>query len=248
MHCHSNPWYIDWFSQIGASNLELLSTVFMIAVLGSFLHCIGMCGPIASAQFSMRLMQLPNNKATQAYKLRSCFVVTYYLGKIISYIVISSIFFMGVKTIKDIYGARYILILLFIVLGVIFILTALNVVVGHKVKFKIRAYNYIANCIKGLFRGMKIPAYGWSSGILLGFIPCGYLYSVLGLIALRADGILAVLIATVIFGFGTIPGLYLVSYFGNIILYKWKKVFQFFFSSIMLFNGYLLIMYAFKLM
>ncbi|AEI89452.1 hypothetical protein midi_01176 [Candidatus Midichloria mitochondrii IricVA] len=55
--------------------------MFVTGIVGSFTHCIGMCGPIAISQMSMRLMNLPKEKMTQKNKVLCAASIPYYIGK-----------------------------------------------------------------------------------------------------------------------------------------------------------------------
>ena len=41
---------------LGISGISIICAMFIYGIIGSFTHCIGMCGPIALGQMNMRLM------------------------------------------------------------------------------------------------------------------------------------------------------------------------------------------------
>ncbi len=61
----------------------LLLTVIATGIGGSFTHCIGMCGPIAISQMSMRMMHVQDIKPWS--RIQCSFAIPYYIGKAITY-------------------------------------------------------------------------------------------------------------------------------------------------------------------
>ncbi len=72
-----------------ASNWTLFITVIMTGIAGSFTHCIGMCGPIAMTQMSMRMIHM---KELKPWTRIDCALATpYYLGKATTYALLALI-------------------------------------------------------------------------------------------------------------------------------------------------------------
>lgn len=233
MHCCHSSWFHKVFDAIGYNGLELIFGTFLVSVFGSFIHCIGMCGPIASARYSMKLMNANLNQS----KFRLALDYTYYIGKTFSYICIASLMYFISFQLKEHSVARYIIFACLSSVSLTFLLFAASSNFNNKLSIGIQNSGFLSNMAK---------KFNLVSGFILGFIPCGYLYAVLAMIALKAESYFIVLIATLMFGFGTVPGLFLVAFCGNIILVRYKKLFGIFFRSSMLINAILVAKYAFK--
>lgn len=231
--CHS--WLHDIANTIGTNGFELFLSVFAISLFGSFMHCIGMCGPIASARYSLKLM---NSKLSDS-KLKNAIDYSYYIGKMLSYIVIVTLIYFISFKLKENQISKYIIFGFLIALSVIFALIAIDFKRANKLAVGFTNNAAISKYSKN---------FNLLSGFVLGFIPCGYLYAVLAMVALKSDYYLSAMLATVLFAVGTVPGLFIVAFCGNKFLYRYKAVFSLFFKLSMMFNAYLIARYALKLL
>jgi sulfite exporter TauE/SafE len=64
--------------------LELIFNIIIFGITNSFTHCIGMCGSIAMGQSAMRMIAIIK-KPTTLEKIISCVAWEYYIGKAITY-------------------------------------------------------------------------------------------------------------------------------------------------------------------
>ena len=182
MHCCNHQWFHKIFEAIGYQGFEIILGALLVSVFGSFIHCIGMCGPIASARYSMRLMSAESNPS----KFKLSIDYSYYLGKILSYLCISSsMYFVSVK-LQELDTAKYLIFLCLCIISTIFLALSLN-------------FSFFANFTSKSIPYSKIFAkftkkFNIASGFVLGFIPCGYLYAVLSMIALKAESYFVVLL------------------------------------------------------
>lgn len=235
MSCCHHQWFHKIFDFIGYQDFEIILGVFLVSVFGSFIHCIGMCGPIASARYSMKLMKSDLLES----KLKMSLDYSYYIGKTLSYLCISSILYFISFKLKEIFFAKYIIFIALLAVSLAFLFSAINFSFINKFSTGITRYSYLSRVAKN---------FNWFSGFILGFIPCGYLYAILAMVSLKSESYFTVVIATLIFGVGTVPGLFLVAYCGNAILLKYKKLFKLFFKSSMVVNAILICKYAIKIL
>ena len=70
---------------LGISGISVIFALFIYGVIGSFTHCIGMCGPIALGQMNIRLMHLKKEQLNNLNKLNCALSLPYYFGKAITY-------------------------------------------------------------------------------------------------------------------------------------------------------------------
>lgn len=296
----------------------LFLTVIVTGISGSFTHCIGMCGPIAILQMSMRLMHA--QEITSWTRIRASCALPYYFGKAATYAVLTMIIALlgqnilappivhevvntGSSAIEPILdntssAPAYYLIRNFLLgtISVIFTFSGLRIlfrelmgIINRRAQkqsirnsasnqplrikrsslitqllssfsFKI---NNIINFLQRLnsnFLGLtlfmrnfyqligkiKLKPFGLEGfflGMILGLIPCGLVYSIIITIITNSAQISMSGIYAFIFGLMTIPGLLLVSYFGQYILVKWRVCFNLLYGISMFANAGLLLVH-----
>jgi sulfite exporter TauE/SafE len=246
--CNEDLSIITYF--LNDSNIGLILNIFLTGLLGSFTHCIGMCGPIAVSQMSMRLMHLSKKQMSEKNRLLCAASVPYYLGKSIAYSTLGSLWFLLAEQIRYNYSIKLIGAVLMIFAAILFLANALPALNLFKQFFnKINFINTFAQKIAKYFFNFTPYHFGlrgWLLGFLLGLIPCGLLYSVITVSVTYSNNATMVALSLFLFGIATIPGLFLISYLGEELLIRWRKFFDMLYSLNMLFNAYLLFLAAFR--
>jgi len=182
---------------------QLIISGFGLGIISSF-HCVGMCGPIA---FALPVYYLPAHK-----KLTG--ILLYHTGRIFIYAMLGLFFgFVG----RQFYVAglqQY----FSIALGCIILLILMQSTFGKKFirikfmdKFQEKLQNIIAIYIQ------KKQLYGiFILGMANGLLPCGMVY--LAITGAMAAGTLTGGVAFMgLFGLGTFPAMFLLTYFGTVI-------------------------------
>ena len=192
--------------------LDFIS-LFGIALIGGFGHCIGMCGGIVLA-FSGKLTNNNTSKGRIAL-----FHLLYNLGRISTYVLLGafvgglgSIFSLN-DTLRD--G-------LFIVAGLLMILAGLSLL--GKLKFLTSLEHSMQNskCYQGWFQNalnLKTPFSLYVLGLLNGLLPCGFVYAFL-FSAASFGSVYKGALVMLIFGIATIVPLLLFGILANTILYQ----------------------------
>lgn len=181
---------------------------FLAAITLGFLsgfHCIGMCGPIA--------MALPVHQKSGALKIIS--ILIYNFGRIITYALFGIVFgligqsfsFFGLQQkLSVVLGISILAILIFPYLSVK--PTAIHFGFINKIKTKLSSM-FGKNDLRSLF----------GIGLLNGLLPCGMVYmAITG--ALVGETALHSMLFMVVFGLGTIPFMFSVSYISQFISLK----------------------------
>ncbi|AIF81928.1 hypothetical protein I862_06870 [endosymbiont of Acanthamoeba sp. UWC8] len=237
------------FLGLDAGGEGLILTLFLTGLAASFTHCIGMCGPIALTQMSMRLMHLPKEKMQEKYKLNAALSLPYYFGKAFTYVVLMLIAMIFSKSIKNIPYIKWAALILLMITALLFIksgITKTFQLFDLKLPFKNKLDNFFAGKVSKL----NLSPFGFKGlimGMILGLIPCGIVYASIITVISRTDSYFTATIAMFMFGLATIPGLFLVSYLGGQILSSKKAIFNSLYSLMMFVNAYLIISYAFNL-
>lgn len=221
-----------------ASNLsaiELIISMFLFGVSSSFTHCIGMCGAIAISQASMRMM-IDNMKPSALRKIACCAAWEYYLGKAITYCFLTFLVMQIHYVLKENKVIKFTLIALVILYFILSIIRVIYDTINTQSKpfKKLHSFERHLNS-KNVFIRLMI-------GVLLGFIPCGIVYAAITTIVSSTNDLLVAVMAILVFGIGTFPGLFLLSYSGSLFIYRFKKLLNIIYILSMVWNIRLLIM------
>ena len=145
MSCHDSS-LLRFFSEVQLSQptSALIIASILTGFVGSFMHCTMMCGPIAVMQSSLRLINM--KKLDNHSKLKAALCIPYYMGKTITYCILTTILYTFKVAISNIVYQSIIKIILFIT-ALSFILIAFNINLLSKTSFS----SYIVTKIKNFY-------------------------------------------------------------------------------------------------
>jgi len=189
-------------------NVDLLY-IMGIAFLGSFGHCIGMCGGIVIAYSGTKIEQ-KWGKTKQAISH-----LFYSFGRIVTYMTLGAMFgyIGGVASFNNTANG-----IMWIVAGVAMILAGLSLL--GKIKFLVIIENSLSKSIwyqqsfKSLLRTQSLLSF-FLLGMLNGLLPCGLVYS-FAIIATSTGSAFLGALVMLIFGLSTIPALFSLGFFVGI--------------------------------
>ena len=190
--------------------ISILS-IITIAFLGSFSHCIGMCGGIIIAYSSTKI------EDSWSRKKQAIAHILYSLGRITTYIILGAIFgFLGgVAMFNNLANGT-----LLIIAGIFMILTGLSLL--GKIKFltliehSLSSSNWYRKIFKELLHTKTLTSF-FILGLINGLLPCGLVYFFAVTSASTGSPFYGALVMF-IFGISTIPALFSLGFF--IGLYK----------------------------
>ena len=176
-------------------------TIITIAFLGSFGHCIGMCGGIVLAYASIKIdPKSPKISQAGAHLL-------YSFGRVLTYMVLGAMFgaLGGVATFNNMANGT-----LLIFAGVVMILAGLSLM--GKIKFlTLIEHSFSSSPLyKKTFQSVlnsKSNLSFFVLGMLNGLLPCGFVYFFAITAASTADPLLGAMVMG-IFGLSTIPAMF----------------------------------------
>jgi len=185
--------------------IDILS-IITIAFLGSFGHCVGMCGGIVIAYSSTKVEQ-GWSKAKQ-----STSHLLYSFGRITTYMILGLVFgsIGGVATFSNTANG-----ILWIVAGTAMILTGLSLL--GKIKFltiiehSISSSKIYQTNFKALLKSQTLLSF-FLLGMLNGLLPCGFVYFFAITAASTASPFYGAIVM-IIFGISTIPALFSLGFF-----------------------------------
>jgi len=181
-------------------------SIITIAFLGSFGHCIGMCGGIVVAYSSTKIDE-QSSKLTQSLSH-----LTYSFGRIFTYALLGSLvgFLGGVISFSNSAIAS-----LTILTGIIMILTGLSLL--GKLKFltiiehSISKNSWYQKSFRALLSDKSLYSF-FALGMLNGLLPCGLVYFFLVTAASTASPFYGAIVMLT-FGLSTIPALFSMGFF-----------------------------------
>jgi len=178
-----------------------LLTIMSIAFLGSFGHCVGMCGGIVLAYSNIKI-EPTSSKVTQGIAH-----LLYSSGRVLTYTILGAIFgaLGGVVTFSN--NANGILL---IVAGIVMILAGVSLM--GKIKFltmiehSFSSSSIYKNAFKNVLHSKSNLSF-FVLGMLNGLLPCGFVYFFAITAASTANPLSGALVMF-IFGISTIPAMF----------------------------------------
>ncbi len=229
-------------------SFQVIASLFIMGLAGSFTHCIGMCGPIAMSQMSMRLMNLSAEQMQQWHKVRAALALPYYFGKTFSYILLTLSMALLAQQLHDIPFAKSLTSIILFTVAFGFIYAAIFQAIP-KLPVRLTKLSWLDSYTK-MIANRALQPFGYRGlllGMVLGLIPCGLVYSAIITALTLSPNLWMACVAMFAFGIATTPGLFMVAYLGQHFLARSRNFFRMLYALIMMANAVLLIHYATKL-
>lgn len=181
-------------------------TIISIAFLGSFGHCVGMCGGIVIAYSSTKIKN-EWTKQVQAFAH-----LLYSFGRITTYVILGALFGLvgGVVTFDNLTSGIFLLIT-----GSMMVLVGLSLL--GKIKFLTMLEHSCSksplyqNSFKALLGSQSLFSF-YLLGMLNGLLPCGFVY-VFAITAASTGSAFWGAFVMLIFGLSTLPALFSLGFF-----------------------------------
>ena len=178
-----------------------LLTIATIAFLGSFGHCVGMCGGIVVAYSSIKL----GGEPSKGYQIAAHLL--YSLGRVTTYTTLGAIFgyIGGVVTFNNLANGA-----LLIVAGIAMVLAGLSLL--GKIKFltiiehSFSSSSFYKDAFKKILNSKSLFSF-YLLGMLNGLLPCGFVYFFAIAAASTASPLYGAIVMF-IFGISTIPAMF----------------------------------------
>jgi uncharacterized protein len=188
--------------------MGFLVAAISLGLLGS-MHCIGMCGPLALA--------LPIHQKQTAAKVYS--LLAYNIGRALTYSLFGVVFGLIGQGFA-VFGMQQII---SITIGsLILISILLPRLFSFESAFFYSKLNYLKSLIAKYFKRSGISSF-FIVGLLNGLLPCGLVYmAIAGAIA--TGNVLNGALFMAFFGLGTIPAMFSLMWFGDLISIKGRMI------------------------
>ncbi len=186
-----------------------LLTIISIAFLGSFGHCIGMCGGIVLAYSTIKI-EPASSKVTKTIAH-----LLYNFGRVLTYTVLGALFgaIGGVATFSNTANGT-----LLIIAGIAMILAGLSLM--GKIKFltliehSISSSNFYKQSFQKILHSKSNVSF-FILGMLNGLLPCGFVYFFAIAAASTASPLYGALVMF-IFGVSTIPAMFSLGFLSSL--------------------------------
>ena len=203
----------------------LLTSLFLVGLLGSVSHCVGMCGPFVLGQVVARLEATPAARLHEFRRLTGAALAPYHLGRMTTYGLLGAGAGALAGGAADLTGLRWLSAGLLTLAALLF--------VGYAVpRLAVPLYGarrggeglwsrHLGRRIRPRF-GAPVGLRGYLLGVALGFLPCGLLYGAIAAAASSGSAIAGGL-AMLAFVVGTIPALVGVGVAGHVTGNRWQS-------------------------
>ena len=187
--------------------------LFVTALLGSFAHCVPMCGPFVLMQHS------ECRDGPILGRVAGALLPRYHAGRLVTYVALGAMAGAAGEAITAQGALRWPLALLLGIAAAAFLLQAAARLVTLPSGALAALTRPLADIVVPL--AARRPG-GFRLGLLLGLMPCGFLYAALP--AAAATGSIAGGVSVMAaFGAGTVPSLIVVGLSGQGVARRWRK-------------------------
>ncbi len=220
--------------------LALVTVLFVGGLLGSFTHCAGMCGPFIIAQ------KPASSKSDVSFSRATGWsLLPYHLGRMTTYTLMGGLaaYFSG-HVMRGTVGEQSAAILL-MAAGALFIITAWPTAKSQNSTSTVftKKISGVIGRLSSPFISGRTSYHSYILGILLGFMPCGFLYAaILAVSASGSPGVAAIAMAA--FTLGTMPSLILIGISRQLLFRHWPRTTQVIARTFMTLNGLSLVAMA----
>jgi uncharacterized protein len=220
----------------------IAAALFATALFGGFAHCAPMCGPFV-------LMQVADAAPSRLRRLGAAALPGYQLGRLTTYVALGAAAGGLGASLAALTTFRWLFAALLAGAALSFVHQALARVgatlsVGSPRALSTGWGTVLARLALRL--SPRAGLGGYPLGLVLGLLPCGFLYSAL-LAAAGSGGALAGGLAMAAFALGTMPALLTVGVAGRMALGRWRSAAAFITTPVLLFNAVMLAALAFRM-
>ncbi len=224
--------------------------LFMIGLMGGAGHCTGMCGPFVLSQVMVRLESVPAAAMNEWRRLGGAALLPYHLGRGTTYAVMGAAAGVLSGSIAQASGWRWISAALLVLAAVFFAGYALRILGVPLPWMRMdeggnRLAKGLGTLVKPLF-GRPVGWRGYVLGLILGLLPCGFLYGAIAAAAATGSAIGGAA-SMAAFTAGTIPALFGLGLAGHVAGRRWQTAVARIASAVLLANAGFLGFMAWKL-
>lgn len=221
----------------GPGGLGVAAALFGVGLLGGFVHCAPMCGP-----FVMMQLAAEGSAAPGLRRLSAAAMPGYHLGRMTTYVALGAAAGGLGASVVEWTQFRALLAIMLMAAALCFLLQAMKRLIPLTAPSILRRASerwggLIATMALPLLRRPSRARFGaYPLGLVLGLLPCGFLYAAL-ITAAAAGSSAAGAAAMAAFTLGTVPGLAAVGILGSLALRRCRGLAEALAAPIFLLNA-----------
>jgi uncharacterized protein len=212
----------------------LLLGLFLAGAAGSTMHCVPMCGGFVLGQVADGMTRLPAGRLCEWQRITRGALLPYHLGRLTTYAVLGA---LAGTTLGRLPWFSAVSAGLLLLGAALFAAQAMRLVPGLD-----RAP---VNWTRAIASLAKRSGGGYPLGVVLGLLPCGFLYAALAASAASGSPLVGAL-GMLAFGLGTAPALVAIGIAGQAAGRHWQRTVATAAPALMLFNAALLTLLALR--
>jgi sulfite exporter TauE/SafE len=212
----------------------LLVGLFVAGAAGSTMHCVPMCGGFVLGQVADGMARLPAARLCEWQRVGRGALLPYHLGRLTTYAGLGAV---GATAMGRLPWFTYVSAGLLLLGAALFLAHVARILPGldRAPAAWSRAIALLAKHTRG----------GYPLGVVLGFLPCGFLYAALAATAASGNPLTGAL-GMLAFGLGTMPALVAVGIAGQAAGRRWQRGVAAAAPAVMLLNAALLAVLALR--
>ena len=203
----------------------LLLGLFLAGAAGSTMHCVPMCGGFVLGQTADRMARLPAARMCEWRRVSGGALLPYHLGRLTTYAALGAA--GGTASGRLPWPGS---------ISAVLLLLGAALFIAHFARLLDSAPAGWTRLIAGWARH---AGGGYPLGVVLGFLPCGFLYAALATAAASASPVFGAL-GMLMFGLGTAPALIALGVAGHAAGRRWQRGIAAAAPAVMLLNAALL--------
>ena len=218
----------------------LIGGLFVAGLVGGAGHCTGMCGPFVLSQVMVRLESVPAAAMGEWHRLAGAALLPYHLGRATTYAALGAAAGALSGGLAELGDWRWLPAVLLAVAAVFFAGYALGSL-GVRLPWTgmDAGEGWWAQRLGGVVKPLFGKPVGWRGyvlGLVLGLLPCGFLYGSIAAAAAAGSAMVGAL-AMLAFTAGTVPALFGLGLAGHLAGRRWQPLAVRLASAVLLANA-----------
>jgi hypothetical protein len=208
--------------------------LFLAGLAGSTMHCVPMCGGFVLGQVADRMARLPATRFCEWQRIGQGALLPYHAGRLTTYAALGALA-----------GATFSRMPWLALASPALLLLGAALFLAHATRILRGPDRAPAGWARAIGRLAQRAGGGYPLGVVLGFLPCGFLYAALAIAAAGGDPVIGAL-GMLAFGAGTVPALAAAGIAGHSAARHWPRAIAAAAPAVMLLNAGLLTLLALR--